>query len=286
MKRLEALMSPAGRAWGRTIAVIGGALAVYVATALLGTVLTGGDSVAGAALSNVVIFVLAIAYRWKSTGTPLAPAPKPRALTVSFWLTAIAGLAICWTAGQTAASWVYATWGSGGLDAANSAKMNSPVWLVITTVLLLAPLGEEALMRGIAYPALRKHWSPLAAAFVTATVFALLHGNLVQIALTVPLGMLLAFVYEASQRLWPVVFMHVVFNMAASFVPKGLIEGIAELPMVIALALAVALTLFALMPGRYPVEDQTGADSGDSAGGAGRAGGTDEASKAAEHQAS
>lgn len=262
MKSLTATMSPSVRAWGRTIAILGGALAIYVAAALLGTLLTG-DAIAGAAISALIVAVLAIVYRWKSTGTALAPAPTPRALTVSFWVTAGAGLVICWLAGQTAAAWVYATWGSHGFDLVNSTKMHSPLWLVALTVLFLAPIGEESLMRGIAYPALRKHWPPLAAAFVTAMVFALLHGNLVQIVLTVPLGMLLAFVYEASQRLWPVILMHVLFNMAASFVPKRLVEGIAFLPMVVALTVAVALVLFALTPGRYAVEAKGGNASGD-----------------------
>jgi membrane protease YdiL (CAAX protease family) len=247
--------SPTGRAWVATIVILGIALASYVATALVVTVLTG-DAIAGAAASNVVVFALAVVYRWRSTGTPLAPAPQPRALTVGFWLTASAGLVLCWAAGQTTAAWVYETWGSSGFDAVNSTKMDSPVWLVVLTILLLAPIGEEALMRGIAYPALRRHWPPAAAAFVTAMVFAVLHGNLVQITLTVPLGMLLAFVYEACQRLWPVILMHVVFNMASSFVPPEVIQPVAQLPLVLALLVAVALALFALTPGRYAVEDR------------------------------
>jgi membrane protease YdiL (CAAX protease family) len=253
MKSLTATMTPGVRAWGKTIAILGGSLATYVAAALLGTLLTG-DAIAGAAISALVVTVLAIIYRWRSTGTPLAPAPQPRALTVGFWLAAVAGLIVCWLAGQTAAEWVYATWGSAGFDAVNATKRDSPLGLLLLTMLFLAPIGEESLMRGIAYPALRKHWPPLAAAFVTATVFALLHGNPVQIVLTVPLGLLLAFVYEASQRLWPVMLMHVLFNMAAVFIPKELVESIARPPMVIALAVAAALLLFALTPGRYPVE--------------------------------
>ena len=246
-------LPPAARAWAKTVAIVGGGLAAYVAAALLGTLLTG-DAIAGAAVSNVVVAVLAIAYRWRSTGTPLAQAPKPRARTVGFWLSAATGLVLCWFVGQTAAAWVYDTWGSRGLDTVNSTKLDSPVWLVVLTVLVLAPLGEESLMRGIAFPALRRHWSPLASAFVTAMVFALLHGNLVQIALTVPLGILLAFVYEASQRLWPVVVMHVLFNMASSFVPRNLVEDLARPGMIMALAVATVLMLFALTPGRYCVE--------------------------------
>jgi membrane protease YdiL (CAAX protease family) len=251
----------AGRAWVTTIAILGVALGIYLTTALLVTALTG-DAIAGAAASNAVVFALALIYRWRSTGTPLAQAPRPRALTASFWVTAAVGLIGCWLAGQTAAAWIYSTWGSSGFDAVNSTKLDSPVWLVVVTILILAPVGEEALMRGIAYPALRKHWPPAASAFVTAMVFALLHGNVVQIALTVPLGLLLAFVYEASQRLWLVILMHVIFNMAASFVPAELIEGIAQLPMVLGLVVAVALLLWALTPGRYAVEERH-AGSGD-----------------------
>ena len=255
MKALMMTLPPGARAWGKTVAILGGALAAYVAVALLVTLATG-DAIAGAAASNVAVAVLAIVYRWRSTGTPKAAAPRPRALTASFWIAAFTGLVACWFAGQTAAAWVYATWGSPEFDAVNSAKTDTPVLLLLVTVLILAPLGEEALMRGIAFPALRRHWPPFAAAFVTAMVFALLHGNLVQIVLTVPLGILLAFVYEASQRLWPVILMHVLFNMAASFVPPAFIDGLAVLPLIASLFIAVALLLFALTPGRYAVESE------------------------------
>lgn len=257
MINTTATLSPAVRAWGKTVAIVGGGLAAYVAAALLVTLLTG-DAIAGAAVSNLVVAGLAIAYRWRSTGTPLAPAPSPRALTAGFWLAAVTGLALCWFVGQATAAWAYAAWGSRGFDTVNSTKMESPVWLVVLTVLIIAPLGEESLMRGIAFPALRKHWPPMAAAFVTSMVFALLHGNLVQIALTVPLGILLAFVYEASQRLWPVVFMHVLFNMASSFVPRNLVEGLARPGVILVLVLATAGVVFALTPGRYAVEASDG----------------------------
>ena len=123
--------------------------------------------------------------------------------------------------------------------------------LLLLTAVILAPLGEESLLRGIAFPALRRHWPPLASAFVTAAVFSVLHGNLVQIVLTVPLGILLAFVYEGAQRLWPVVTAHVLFNLAGFLVPKQLVAVLANPAMVLVLAAAALLLLFALTPGRY-----------------------------------
>jgi len=241
------------RAWGKTIAIVGGSLATYVAVALLVTVFTG-DAILGAAISNLVAVMLALTYRRGSTGIFRAGEMRPRAQTSAFWIAAAAALVVCWLAGQASAVWVYETWGSTGFDAVAATKLHSPAWLVAVTGLLLAPMGEESLIRGIAYPALRRHWPPLASAFVTAMVFAILHGNLVQLVLTVPLGILLAFVYEAVQRLWPVITMHIVFNVAAYVVPVRFVEAVAHPAMVACLLLAVALLLFALTPGLYSAE--------------------------------
>jgi membrane protease YdiL (CAAX protease family) len=244
------VLPASARAWGKTLAVVGVALALYVGIALGVTALTG-DAILGAAVSDIAAAVLAIAYRWRSTGTPLAGEPKPRARTIGFWITAGVALAVCWTAGEAAAAWIYQAVGSAGFDAVSSDQEQSSLPLLLLTAVILAPLGEESLMRGIAFPALRKHWPPLASAFVTAAVFSILHGNLVQIALTVPLGILLAFVYEAVQRLWPVVTMHVLFNLAGFIVPKGLVDGIANPAMIGVLAAGAVVLLFALTPGRY-----------------------------------
>lgn len=253
-------MTANSRTWGRTLAVLGAAFAGYVGLAL-GVTALSGDAILGAAVSNVAAFAMAILYRWRTTGSPLAGAPQPRAKSASFWVTASVALVVCWIAGQTAATWAYQAWGSAGFDAVNETKTDSPVMLVLVTGLFLAPLGEESLMRGIAYPALRRHWTPLASAFVTAMVFALLHGNVVQIALTVPLGILLAFVYEASQRLWPAMLMHFAFNLTAAVIPVRVIESIAHPAMIGVLAAAVVLLLFALAPGCYAQRERKAAST-------------------------
>ena len=246
--------------WVKTIAVIAGALGLYVGVAF-GTTLLTGDVIAGAAVSNLAVFIAALDYRRWSTGTVFAGPSRTYAQSKGFWGVVGFGLVVCWLAGQTASAWVYATWGSDAYDATRAVKLDSPVWLLVITALILAPVGEEALMRGIAYPALRKHWPPWAAAFVTASVFALLHGNLVQIVLTVPLGILLAFVYEATQRLWVVIAMHAGFNVAASFVPSSIVGRLAEPPMIGVLIVSVAIVLVALSPGRFLTsgEDAVGA---------------------------
>lgn len=232
--------------WVRTILIAGGAIAAYVVVALLASALTG-DAIAGSAIANMVAFLLAIGYRRYATGALRAPAPEARARTFDFWVYVAAALILFWIAGQVAAVWVYETWGSSGFDSVSAAKVDSPVWLLLVASLVLAPVGEESLIRGIAYPELRKHWSPLASAFTSALVFALLHGNLVQIVLTIPLGVLLALVFEACRRLWPIIIMHVLFNVASASVPKGVIESIPSPLFAVPLAaLGVAVVYFGM----------------------------------------
>jgi len=227
----------------RTIAVLGGALAIYVAVTLLVAALTG-DALTGAAAANITAFVLFLVYRQWSTGTPQAAAAHPIAKTSRFWGYALSTLVVCWLAGQSAGMSLYLAWGSDGFDAVAGTQANAPLGLLLVSTVVFAPIGEESLLRGIAYPALRTHWSPLVAAVITALGFAVLHGNIVQIALTVPLGILLAFVYESSQRLWPLVLMHAGFNAIAFAMPVPIILVLANPLVATALVAAAGLSLY------------------------------------------
>lgn len=212
----------------------GGAIAAYVVVALLVTMLTQ-DAIAGAAAANITAFGIALLYRSRAVGLMHGTArPLRSEQALEFWICSLGALLALWVAGQSAAIWAYQTWGSAEFDAVGQTKMDSPIWLVLLTTLILAPVGEEALMRGIAYPQMRKLLPPVTAAFLTAGVFALLHGNLVQIVLTVPLGVLLALIYEVDKRLWPIILMHVLFNAASMITPVPLIAAIATLPVALA----------------------------------------------------
>lgn len=237
------------RPWLRTITVLVTALAVYVATALFVAWLSG-DAIIGAAASNIVIGILALAHRRFSSGSFLAkelPATS-EARTPHWWAMVGIALILAWLAGQLISMVVYDLFGDPVFDAHNQAQSTTPVLILLVTSLFLAPLGEESLMRGIAYTEVRRHWPPWAAAFVTTMVFALMHGNLVQIVLTVPLGILLAFVYEATGRLWPVIGMHVLFNFASVITPRASMEKVANPALAIAGLATFVVVLFVVYP--------------------------------------
>ncbi|MGW5875370.1 CPBP family intramembrane glutamic endopeptidase [Nocardiopsis terrae] len=144
--------------------------------------------------------------------------------------------------------WLYAEYGSPVFDAAQSAQNTVPVVLLLFALVVAAPAGEEALMRGLIYPLLRRRWPVLASTLVSSVTFAALHGNPVQIAVALPLGMLLAFVYEHVPRLWPVIVLHALFNLASALVPVYLVEAMAT-PVVFSVALTgVVAVLVAVHP--------------------------------------
>ena len=84
--------------------------------------------------------------------------------------------------------------------------------LLILAVVVLAPLAEEALFRGLLYGGFRRRLPLWAAAGLSAVIFGGAHMN---VSLFVPLtlaGLILAMVFEKSQSLWPSTVAHATLN--------------------------------------------------------------------------
>jgi membrane protease YdiL (CAAX protease family) len=119
----------------------------------------------------------------------------------------------------------------------------TPFATIIAASLIAAPLGEEALVRGFIYPTIRKHLSAPFTIALTACLFALLHGNLVQIVLTLPLGIVLGYLYEQTHDLRVCIGAHMLFNLMTVVLPSMTVSswnaGVVLLLMSIALKMWV-----------------------------------------------
>ncbi|MEO3931359.1 type II CAAX endopeptidase family protein [Micrococcaceae bacterium Sec7.4] len=237
------------RARLRTVGVLAGALALYVSAALAATLLSG-SAVVGALVSNAAAFAAGLFWLRTQPRREGSEGPVSNRGVLGqgrgFWALTAASLALCWIVGQAASVWLYSLVGSAEFDQHAAAKSSAPIPLTLLLVLILAPMGEEMLMRGVAYTRLRRHLPPLAAAVVTAAVFSLLHLNLVQIVATLPLGLLLAAVYEQTGRLAPVIGLHAVFNLLSVIVPVALVSSLSSLTFVLLGGSGLALLLVQL----------------------------------------
>ena len=78
---------------------------------------------------------------------------------------------------------------------------------------ILTPLVEELLFRGLAYRRIRWYLDALPAMIVSALLFALFHGNLLQGIYAFAMGFLMAFVYERTHHILAPICIHVGGNL-------------------------------------------------------------------------
>ncbi|GAB2481167.1 CPBP family intramembrane glutamic endopeptidase [Nocardiopsis aegyptia] len=235
------------RSWWAIIAQCAAGLLLYVGVSLTVGMLSG-SAVLGVAVSGPVVFGAVAVWRRRTFGAWSARLVSDQAKEPRFWVFVLVGLVMCFLGSQSLAVWLYDALGSPAFDTAQSAQNAAPVALLLLALVVAAPAGEEALMRGLIHPLLRRRWPVAASALASSAVFAALHGNLVQVAVALPLGVLLAFVYEHVGRLWPVVALHALFNLASVVVPVRLVEAMATPVVFSAVLLGAAAVLAVLHP--------------------------------------
>jgi membrane protease YdiL (CAAX protease family) len=80
------------------------------------------------------------------------------------------------------------------------------------TAILLAPLAEEILFRGILYPAVKQAGFPRLALWGTAALFAAVHANVAIFVPLVVLALVLTALYERTDNLLAPIVAHALFN--------------------------------------------------------------------------
>jgi membrane protease YdiL (CAAX protease family) len=101
---------------------------------------------------------------------------------------------------------------------------NWPSRLALTLMaLVLAPVGEELLFRGVLYPAIKQAGYPRLALWGTAVFFAVIHVNIVLFLPLLVLALALTMIYEWTDNLLAPIVAHGVFNglnLAVLFLAK------------------------------------------------------------------
>lgn len=100
-----------------------------------------------------------------------------------------------------------------------AAGIGSSGILAIIATVILAPIGEELLCRGImlklAGKVTDKFWL---ANCIQAVAFGVIHGNWVQGIYACILGLILGYIYGKYRNIFVCIFLHAVINLAAQFV--------------------------------------------------------------------
>ena len=93
---------------------------------------------------------------------------------------------------------------------------NSPpeMALIILWVIVIAPLSEECLFRGVLYPAIKDTGHPRLALWASALLFGAIHGHLDTFLPLTLFGILLALLYEKTGNLISPILTHAFFNLS------------------------------------------------------------------------
>lgn len=89
------------------------------------------------------------------------------------------------------------------------------IWASFAASVLIAPIIEETLFRGLLFSSLRTKLPIWAAALIAAAIFGLLHGQINAMIYTFIFGLLLTWLYVRSRSLLPGVLLHTLNNMIA-----------------------------------------------------------------------
>ena len=89
--------------------------------------------------------------------------------------------------------------------------------LMILVVGIIGPVCEELMFRGIIFHRLKDWIRPEIAIVVSAVLFGIYHGNVVQFFYATCMGIMLAIVYDKTGTLWTSIVAHVAANLWSLF---------------------------------------------------------------------
>ena len=84
-------------------------------------------------------------------------------------------------------------------------------------IILLAPIIEEVVFRGLFYAALKSYFPWFVSLIFSSVIFSLIHENILAFTLLFSLSLLLTFIYELYGKLFYPILIHSCFNITMLF---------------------------------------------------------------------
>lgn len=100
--------------------------------------------------------------------------------------------------------------------AAAESVQKSALFITILTTVIIGPIIEEIIFRGILFPALLQKYSPVIGGLVTALIFAAVHIDPIRIVLLLPLAFYLSFMRHKLGSIYPGIALHMSWNALAT----------------------------------------------------------------------
>ena len=94
---------------------------------------------------------------------------------------------------------------------------NTPLWLMFTVMVIIAPIVEEIVFRKVIIDRLSIYGDHVAIVF-SSVAFGLMHGNLYQLFYAILIGALLGYIYTSTRNVKYTIIIHAIVNFMGSVV--------------------------------------------------------------------
>jgi len=121
-------------------------------------------------------------------------------------------------------------------------------WVLLLAVMVVAPLGEEFLFRGLTQRYAKRSLGITLAVIFQAILFGVYHGNIIQGGYAFVLGAVLGYLAYSFGSITPGILLHMFLNISLFFVPDALFETTARcvITSIVSALIFVASILFAV----------------------------------------
>lgn len=109
-----------------------------------------------------------------------------------------------------------------GLESTLSA---APLWQTFLFTVIAAPIGEELIFRKLLVDRMRR-FGELPAVLLSGLLFGLFHGNFYQFFYTFMLGVLLAYLYVRSGKIYLCMMMHALINLVGGVLTTWILDRV------------------------------------------------------------
>jgi membrane protease YdiL (CAAX protease family) len=124
--------------------------------------------------------------------------------------------------------------------------LNSNLFLVLLYTIVIAPICEELIFRGVTLYRTQKVLSFLGANLLQAIFFGIYHGNIIQGIYAILMGFVLGLVYRRFHTIYASILLHVIIN-ASSFIVMLFPESSISYILMTTLGLAVGAYVFLVL---------------------------------------
>ena len=135
------------------------------------------------------------------------------------------------------------------------AGINEIDWKVIILTVVLAPINEECIMRGIILTRLKRNMAPVVAIIISALYFGIFHLNIVQGIYAFVMGLFMAYIAYKYCSIIPSILFHAMFN-ALNYLLQLIPEEYLENPILLFIVPLVCGPLWFFLEGRKKLAEK------------------------------